>query len=399
MANFFDGLINIVNALANQRGVNESSVYSSPPLSDSVLRGLYKSGLGQRILDIKSGYALNETLQFESEDDEEYYKKRLAKHIKRASKWMLAFGRGIIVVHHTGERLDEPLRKVNPDAVLFSVFAGDDVNVASYDADLQSPRYRMPKAYQVSGTVIHHSRVVDFLYRRPVDLELPSYKYGGISEFETIYEQAVADMIIQRACPRIVEKASTMFYKVKGFRDKIALKQDTAIIDYFGKLESLRGIYAAGLMDFDDELQVVTQNITGLADIDKIGLRRLSMVTGIPMAVLVGEGVGGLNSAGNQERATLQDTIDTLQSEYLIEPINQLLELLGMEAVKFRENQGESALQRAEYDSVAIDNAGKLAAMGEDHRKYLADKGIISADEADADVMDDEELGNEEPQN
>ena len=154
-------------------------------------------------------------------------------------------------------------------------------------------------------------------------------------------------------------------------------------------------------MDFDDELQVVTQNITGLADIDQIGLRRLSMVTGIPMAVLVGEGVKGMNSVGNQERATLQDTIDTLQSEYLIEPINQLLELLGMEPAKFRENQGESALQRAEYDSVVIDNAGKLAAMGEDHRKYLADKGVISEDEAtaDADVMDDEELDNEEPQN
>jgi hypothetical protein len=311
---------------------------------------------------------------------------------------MLVYGRSIIVLHHVGDKLDQPLGNVRPDKLLFSVFGGDDTFAGSVDMDLQSERYMMPTMYQVAGQLIHWSRVIDFVYRKPPSRELPSYNYGGISEFETICDQLTADNILQRATPRIVDKASTMFYKVVGFRDKMALKQDQAVINYFSQLETLRGIYGAGLIDADDSVEVVSQSISGLKDIDNLGLRRLAMVIGIPLNTLTGESVGGLNSSGTQERATLQDTIETIQSEYLHAPISRLFELCGMGGAEFKENQGESANERAKYDQLIIDNAVKLASLGEDHQAYLVDHGVIAADDlSDGDEPTDEDLDDETP--
>lgn len=393
--NIGDGLTNIVNSLSNSRSVvGQYTHMPTAKLSDSVLRSVYKSGIGSRIIDIKCGYAINDTLQFESDSDAELYQKRYAHKVKEAVRWMLVYGRAIIVLHHVGDKLSQPLGKVRPDDVVLSVFGGDEANAQAIDTDLQSERYMIPTVYQVAAESIHHSRVVDFVYRKPPAYERPNYKYGGISEFETIYEQVLSDGVIQRATPRIVEKASTMFYKVLGFRDKMAMKQDREIINYFTTLENHRGLYGAGLLDADDEVEIVSQSITGLAEIDMLGLRRLAMVTGIPLNVLVGESAKGLNSNGKQERATLQDTIESLQSEYLQEPIGRLFELCNMGDVKFKDNQGESANERAEYDKLAIENATGLAALGEDHRSYLVERGIIKEDDLH-DEPDDEDLDDE----
>ena len=396
MSKFYDGLKSFMSSLTNQRRADVTNGIEARKLTDVEMRHIYRTGLGNKIVRLKAGYALRDTLQFDSAEDELFYKTRLAKVVKQAVKWQIAFGRGIIVLHKRGDDLRRQLGTIDdPKRLMFSVFSGDMTTTNTVDRDLQSPRYYLPVQYNVRGETIHHSRVIDFRYVLPPELDAPDYRYGGISEFELIYDQLIADGVVQRASPQIIDKASTLFYKVKGFKEAISTGSEADMVSYFSRMESLRGIFAAGLIDADDEVVPIDQTISNLADADQITLRRLAMVTGIPLALLVGENVKGLNSTGENERQAFQDMIEVMQEDYLLDPINELMRRCGKGPAAFKENQGETPETRITYDTKAIDNALKLWQMGEDYQKYLEDKGVVTPDDWDKVFGSDDPDGGE----
>lgn len=381
MKEFTDGLINILSNLTNRRSATNANTFVSSKLSDEQLRAIYKSGLGSKIVKIKAGYALNDTLQFESPGDEEFYNKELAYDVLKAARFMVGFGRGIIVLYQHGDNLSHPFIPVDDRPIRRRVFSGDMVTTSDYETDFESDRYYKPKTFNVRGEQIHWSRVVDFTYYEPPEQDAANYNFGGVSEFEIIYPQLVNDAIVERASGSIVEKNATIFYKVAGFREACQLNKDKDILRYFGALEDARSIYGAGIIDNEDEAISLAQALTNLADVDNITLRRLAMVTGIPLAWLIGENVKGLNSTGDNERQIFQDMIETLEYEHLQEPINLLMKIYGRGAVEFKDNQGETALGRIEFETKVIDNAVKLHSMGEDYGEYLDRHDVTQRDD------------------
>ncbi|MAB53464.1 phage portal protein [Marinobacter sp.] len=382
---FADGLTSLNNKLANRRDPRRNNIITSAGrVGWEELRSIYRSGMGSKIIRLKSGIALNDSLQFFTETDRDFYNARLQKHVKRAAKFMLAFGRGLVVVHEPGADLSRPLsRDADLSKARYHTFSGDMVAVSSVNMDLASPDYYRPRLFNVRGTTIHPSRCVDFRYVEPVEHDAPQYQFGGISEFELIRNELVADQIVQRAAPSMLEKSSTIFYKLKGFKALLSDHKEDEAVAYFSELENLRSIYGAGIVDADDTIESITQALTNLADSDMITLRRLAMVTGLPLSWLVGEAARGLNSTGEGERQVLMQTIETLQSDFLQDPINQLLSLHGMDPVEFKDNQGERPTERMEYEVKVIQNALVLWQMGEDYGKYLERHGIVTPDAFD----------------
>lgn len=381
---FADGIASLNNALANRRNAQINNRMTSSRVDWAELRAIYRSGMGSKIIRLKTGIALDDTLQFETEADKDFYEARLQQHVKDAAKFQLAFGRSLVVIHEPGADLSQPLGKINDwSRVQYHVFSGDMVWVQSVNLNLNSPNYFKPKAYSVRGFTIHPSRAVDFTYVKPTEFDAPQYFYGGISEFELIRNELVSDQVVQRAVPAILEKCSTLFYKVKGFKELLADKQESTLIAYFEELENLRSIYGAGIVDQEDEIEVVTQALTNLSESDMITLRRLAMVTGLPLSWLVGEAARGLNSTGEGERQVLKQTISSHQSDYLLANINRLMSLHGRGPVKFKDNLLETDKDRMETETKAIDNALKLYSMGEDHVKYLEGHDVITPDSFD----------------
>jgi len=383
---FWDGLKSMVSTLINRRTASYQNAFDPTVLDMSTIQKIYRTGVGNKIVRLKSGHALKNTIDFENQDDKDLYDKRLAKHVKKAVRWMIASGRGIIVLHGRGADLGRPLitdEIKNLERLIISSFDGTIVTVSNHDPDLESPRYLKPTLYAVRGQQIHWSRIIDFTYIEPPEMDKPAYRYGGISEFELIYEQLIADGVMQRASPRVVEKASRLFYKVKGFKEQMAVGNESQMVQYFERMEDINGLFSAGLIDAEDEVQSIAQTISNLSDADQITLRRLAMVTGIPLALLVGENVKGLNSTGDNERAAFQDMIEALQSDYILEPLNELMRKLSAGSISFKENQSETANDRIDYETKAIANAVNLQAMGEDYHAYLVDKSIIVEDDFD----------------
>ena len=380
MSRFTDGLTNIINKLANRRSAVASNIITADVLQSSQLREIYRTGMGSKIVRIKAGYALNDTLQFKSDKDQALYEERLERPVKKSAKFMLGFGRGIILINERGADHSKPATSFNLERVKLDVFSGDMVTVQDISRDLDDPRYQKPRLYSVNGKNFHYTRVIDFTYFMPVEQDLPSYQFGGVSEFELIHAQMVNDGIVERASGTIVEKNSTLFHKVQGFKDAVRCGDDDALVQYYAKLGDLRSVYGDGLIDSEDDVISVAQALTNLADVDQITLRRLALVTSIPLPILIGESVKGLNSAGTQERQSFQDMTESLQFDYLLEPIQQLCKVFGIDGVKFKENQGGTALERLDFETKAIDNAIKLDALGEDYRPYLKEHDIIKDD-------------------
>lgn len=380
---FADGLTSVQNAITNKRNALNTNTFVHKKIDDNELRQIYKSGIGSKIVRIKAGYALNDTLHFETKNDEQYYDKRLRKEVKRACRFMVGFGRGIVVNYYHGDELNKPLRIQEGRKLKVRSFSGDEVSVSNIERNFHHDRYNKPLDYMVNGHFIHHTRVVDFTYVEPPEDDLTQYNYGGISEFEMIHKQLVSDGIVERASANIVEKNSSLFYKIKGFKDALAQKRDTAISEYFSLVEDFRSMNGATLMDLDDMVEVHGQNLTNLKDVSELTLRRLAMVTGIPMPWLIGENVKGLNSTGDNERLIFQGTIETIQSEYMQEPLQELFAIHGLGKIEFKENQGDSPQARIAYEKQVIDNALLLFQMGEDYGAYLNEHDVVKRENYD----------------
>ena len=399
--NFADGLKSLFNNLINRRNSQSNNIVTSMKITDDEANNIYKTGLGSKIVRIKTSHALKRSMQFANKDDEKFYNKKLKKKVKEATKWMLVFGRGIIVIQELGADLTKPLRNlkdINPNKVVLHVFSGDMVTVPTITRTL-GRNYFKPESYKVRGFSFHPSRVIDFTYVKPIEEEAPQYRYGGISEFELIRPQIINDGIVERASAHIVEKNSTLFYKYKGFKAALESGNEKTLLEFFRTVEDARSIYGAGIIDVEDSVETVDQSLTNLSEVDMITLRRLAMVTGIPLALLVGENVKGLNSTGDNEKEAFQDMVENVQEEFLIDPINELLNKFGKGDAEFKENQGGSANDKADYESKIIKAAVDLELLGQDSEQYLKDKGVIKEDPIEDFFKLDENLEDEIEEN
>lgn len=397
MKKFTDGITSLVSSIANRRKASASNIITADKIPDSELRAAYRIGIVSKIIRLKAGYALNDTLQFHTISDKDFYNNVLAKHVKRAAKFQLGFGRGVIVIAEHGADLSKVAKDV-PEKYTLQVFSGDIVTHGQVDLNLTSRRYRKPISYQIYGKTIHHSRVVDFTYYEPAEVDAPEYRYGGISETELCYNQILNLMVIEEAGSTIIEKNSTPFFKVKDFKSLLASKKESDLLEYVSRLEDLRSIYGMGVMDAEDTIEVVNQT---LADYDKVVAasdRKLAMVSGIPASLLAGENPKGLGSTGEQERTAFMDTIENYQSDYLEEPIADLSKKLGRAIPVFKDNQGSTPESRIDYETKAITNAVNLSNIGEDYQTYLEEKNIIQKDEISAFFSELAEGLDDEPQ-
>lgn len=378
---FKDGLKSLTNLLANNRSGVNNNKFLSTAVSNDELNSIYKLGIGRKIVNIKSSNIFKEGFSAEGKAGAETLKfidKKLLKELKKASEYMMAFGRGVIVIiDKNANDSSQPMKSVNLQTVRFKAFSGAKVTVQiNSSLNELDERYNEPEFYRIGTQVIHHSRIMDFQYYQPVEDDKSSYNYGGISEFELIYSQLINDSVIERAIPTLVEKISTMFYKIKDFKSKLQQKQEKHLVDYFHRLEKLRSIYGAGLLDAEDDTKTETQNLSGLDSVDTITLRRLSLVTGIPLSWLVGENVKGLNSSGKTEETIFWSMVKNLGNDFILPVLNQKLEFMGLTVVWFNEQYQSTPTEKADYETKVFTNALLVQQLGLDDIAYIKDRGV-----------------------
>lgn len=379
---YFNLNINDGLATLSKYWISKNATNNTPDrrLHDNELIEWFETGIMSKIIRIKTEGALSNNLVFDDDKDKIKFDEILSDNIKQAVKYMLGFGRGILVLYYNGDNLSEPFKKREGGELKSKVFSGNIARgiVGDITRDFMNERFLKPEKYQIYQTIVHYSRVIDFTYQRPVEVNLPLYNHGGISETELVYPQLVNDSIIQKASTSLLDKASTFVYKLTGFKEQLQRKNEQGIVDYVALSEEMRGNNGALIIDKDDDVTSIAQSLTNLHEIDEVSLRRIAMITGIPLAILVGENVKGLNSTGENELKIFYDMLQGLYSNFIKHRLDEACKIFDIKPPTYTDKFNGTASQMIDYEAKIIINAVNLASLSEDYEKYLSEKGIVS---------------------
>jgi hypothetical protein len=374
MLNLLDGIKSLTNKLINDRNVIGNNTVVSSRLSPEYIREIMKTGLANRVVSLKADFATKNGFNFNDDLSLKFYDS-ISREIKKVVFSMISYGRGIVVLIEPALPLSEPLLNVKNARV--KTFTGDMVTVTATEFDVSKPDYMKPTTYIVRGYEIHPSRVVDFTYKEVSEYEAQEYHFGGIGEIELIHDQLINDGIVERASVGILEKSSTLYHKINGFKNALLTEKDDGVVKFVRDLEDLRSIHGSGIIDSEDDVTVISQALTNLAETDQMVLRRVALVTGIPYTLLIGESSSALSGTHETERDVFNEVIDSVQENYIIPPLTQLMTLMGYSEPSLIVGQNVSDKDQMAIDDLAIRNASGLDEMGEDPTIYLSKYGII----------------------
>lgn len=386
-----DGITSLTSALKNSRSVDETYRANDRILTDSECEALMLSGVSARILSIKVDWSLRNGFVFKSSEQEKYYNEKIRDALFQTVTNMLAFGRGLLVFSDgTGaSEQSKPLGTINKNTVEILPFEGSlfTTSIAEIENNVMDKNYWKPNKYTIKGTLFDKSRVIDFVYKKPPLRKAPTYLWGGVSEFELLYKQLIADEVMQKAVPSIFEKSANYIYKIPGFDHALQTGKEKDIVGFYGKLERLRSSYGASLVDKETDITQVSQTLTNLDSTNIFTLQRLALVSGIPLPFLVGEAVKGLNSTGDHEMNIMQTTISSLQQRYILPKANELFERLGFPPAEMKVPDELSRADRVEYETKVMIVAQGMIDLGLDPAEYLKKNDMITDDDMTTEVV------------
>lgn len=234
----------------------------------------------------------------------------LAK-FKEARTWEKAYGGGaIIVMVEDGKHPSEP---IDPTAIrrVASLLVVDRHELAAedWDIDPRSANYGQPKTWtlhggdvsgasEVSGTTFHHSRVIVFgglqLPRREVVL---NSGWGG-SELDLVWNELRTYGSTHAFAAEAVSLFTQGVFKTDVAK---AVRSDNAT-EMVNRLKALRqgmGILGDLILDKNEDYQIQTRPMAGIADALEKFVAALVAATDMPRSILLGESPGGLNNGEN----------------------------------------------------------------------------------------------------
>lgn len=221
----------------------------------------------------------------------------------------------------------------------------------------------------------------------------PSFKYYGMSVFQSIWTALVNDQVIMTAAANIVYRSSIRNYKLKGLQQQVLAGRGDQALARTSLLDESVGIFGSAVMDAEDDMNIVTQAFTGLPEMDRRSGERLAAATGIPATLLLGKSPDGQNSTGKSDEANMVAYVAEYQKK-MLPPIQRifaaLISLAGIQnkkwKVSFRSPAVIEITEKPTHDKVIIENTQQLQALGlpEDVvRRYMLENGLITQAEHD----------------
>ncbi len=376
---FTDSLRSAVSNLMNRRSAINTNVITSQRLPLHLLREINRTGMYKRIISLKTDGVMKNNWVFKDEKESaEFYNKHKAE-IYEAVQSMFAYGRGLLVIVSENEPSSTPLNPSNLVNGRYRIksYTGDMITAQGVNFDVSSERYHKPDTYYVQDEIIHHSRVVDFTYIKPPELIAGQYHYGGMSEAELIYPQLISDGVVERAASTMLEKSSSIIYKMKDFRDAVAKGKADKVISFINASEDMRSVVNSTVIDSEDDIVTVDQQLNNLPETNKISLQRIAMISSTPYSILLGEGSPGFGTSAAVEKTVWNETLEGLQERYVIPKITEFMAIFGLSAPERKPDQNITALEKVKFQKEILGNIPLMTAAGLDTSKYLSDNGFI----------------------
>jgi hypothetical protein len=196
------------------------------------------------------------------------------------------------------------------------------------DAGVNSPagiRFYEPTFYNIAGQKYHHSHLCVYIPYPVPDLLKPSYRYGGLSVPQKIYERVYA---AERTANEAPQLAMTKRLTVLKANTTTALANQSRFEAALQLFASYRDNY--GVKVCDKESEDLTQFDTALGDLDTVIMTQYQLVAAIanvPATKLLGTQPKGFNATGEYEAENYRQELECIQGDLtpLLERHHQLV--------------------------------------------------------------------------
>lgn len=333
----------------------QAAFLGSIRISDAELSELYDgSDLAARIVEFepqemfRKGYKLvlpDPKDEYQNENSEkahalEQYAAKL--HMNEFMLKAMIFGRlygGCVVLIGVDDGLDPslPVNEKNIRSINYlSVIDRRFMYANTYYGEALKPNYGEVATYSITSAfgqeaplIVHESRVirfdgspVDIIKRRSLagwTLSVLQRPYNVLRQFEATY-QAAGNLMVD---------AAQGVYKIKGLIDMISSGNVQAVQDRMAVVDMMRSSSRALLLDTDDEdFTRIATPFNGIPEMISLFMQRMASAGNIPLNLLFGRPVSGLNATGEAEFRAWYDRISTKQENDLAPLLLRLFTLI-----------------------------------------------------------------------
>jgi uncharacterized protein len=302
-----------------------------------------KDGFARKLIDRPVYDMLREGFEIKNDVDQavvEYLKDLKWKHhVSRTLKWDRLYGGALLIVGaQDGQTLDTPLNRRTLRSIEFMRV----VDAYGYDreknveTDPESRRYGLPNTYVVNAGdpskeyEVHYTRAFEYsgLPIPPGSSDLDrGKKAGGDSVLQGSYEALRALGVTYSNVESILDDFVTTTLTIKGLQGMIASGNEGRVLTRMHIMDMAKSIINTVLLDENEKYTKETSSVTGLAELIDRAAERLGAVSNIPIRILMGKQLGGLNNDGSAETRDWYDYVSALQEDYLQPCLEWLVDL------------------------------------------------------------------------
>ena len=205
----------------------------------------------------------------------------------------------------------------------------------SIEQDIDSPSFGMPTIYRLQShnslkiSLIHHERLLRF---DGANLPLNLFIRNGYWHDSVL--SALRTAIINYSqthdnLASMLQDYRQRIMKIDQLAQMLAADEEDLIVKRMEIQDFIKSNFKTDMIDKEDELEILTTNLTGVKDSITMVNNRLVGASNFPHTVLLGESPkGGLSDKGESQNRDWYDFITEEQQTILSRPLSTLLEYL-----------------------------------------------------------------------
>lgn len=247
-------------------------------------------------------------------------------------------GAALLMVVDDGKDLSEPLDIKSVRSLKSLVpFNRWELVAAQFDTDFTSMTFGEPTVYRLTPQTttdanlaeIHASRLLKF---DGVQLPRRLYvrnNYWGDSILSRVQNALKNFNSEHDSAASVMQDFTTDVFKMKNLAELVAAGRENDIKTRIELANMSKSIIKAVVLDLEEDYEVKARSLSGVPDLLTKADNRLTIASGMPHTLLLGESPGGLGTTGQNQVKNWYDFVKRQQEIQLTKKINVLLKLIA----------------------------------------------------------------------
>lgn len=269
-------------------------------------------------------------------DDEE--RLEVKDKFNKAMKWARLYGgSGIFLAVTDGLKLDEPLNLTRIQSIdSLTVLHRFELQGGRINDNITDPNFGLPEFYTISSRAgleinqIHHSRIIRFEGAELSEQQFKNNDYWHDSILTKMYEILRDYNAAYSSVAHTVQDFNVSILKLKNLADIIGADKDDLVTSRLKLMNMSKSILGSILIDAENEdFSNLSTPLTGLDKVlDKLD-QRLTMATGMPHTIVLGDGATGtLSGKGESEEKNWKGFVAKEQDKTLKKPLDRFYKVM-----------------------------------------------------------------------